>query len=113
MLDFLHQDKDSETGKVMRRVRSVVLREGRLTHGQRKALDTLWPRYGLERAQGVLDARAEFRPRRAPGAGNRLRHGPVPGRDGGSGTGQGLYRHRGWSGRGVAPLLLGNPGARA
>ena len=44
----------------MRRVRSFVLREGRLTHGQRKALDTLWPRYGLERAQGVLDARAEF-----------------------------------------------------
>ena len=60
MLDFLHQDKDPETGKVMRRVRSFVLREGRLTHGQRKALDTLWPRYGLERAQGVLDARAEF-----------------------------------------------------
>ena len=43
MLDFLHQDKDPETGKVMRRVRSFVLREGRLTHGQRKALDTLWP----------------------------------------------------------------------
>ena len=60
MLDFLHHDKDPETGKVMRRVRSFVLREGRLTHGQRKALDTLWPRYGLERAQGALDARAEF-----------------------------------------------------
>ena len=60
MLDFLHQDKDPETGKVMRRVRSFVLREGRLTQGQRKALDTLWPDYGLERAQGVLDARAEF-----------------------------------------------------
>ena len=60
MLDFLHHDKDPETGKVMRRVRSFVLREGRLTHGQRKALDTLWPRYGLERGQGVLDPRAEF-----------------------------------------------------
>ncbi len=60
MLDFLHHDKDPETGKVMRRVRSFVLREGRLTDGQRKALDTLWPRYGLEQAQGTLDAEVEF-----------------------------------------------------
>lgn len=60
MLDFLHQDKDPETGKVMRRVRSFVLREGRLTDGQRQALETLWARYGLERESGVLDPRAVF-----------------------------------------------------
>ncbi|WP_101675720.1 tRNA (guanosine(46)-N7)-methyltransferase TrmB [Alloalcanivorax mobilis] len=60
MLDFLHQDKDPATGKVMRRVRSFVLREGRLTDGQRKALQTLWPRYGLERGQGALDPLAVF-----------------------------------------------------
>ena len=30
MLDFIKQDKDPETGKVMRKVRSFVLREGRL-----------------------------------------------------------------------------------
>ena len=60
MLDFLHQDKDPETGKVMRRVRSFVLREGRLTDGQRRALDTLWPRFGLERGQGMLDPDAVF-----------------------------------------------------
>ena len=30
-----------------RRVRSFVRREGRLTPGQQKALETLWPRYGL------------------------------------------------------------------
>jgi tRNA (guanine-N7-)-methyltransferase len=60
MLDFIKQDKDPETGKVMRKVRSFVLREGRLTAGQRNALDNLWPRFGLERADGVLDPQAVF-----------------------------------------------------
>ena len=44
----------------MRKVRSFVLREGRLTAGQRNALDNLWPRFGLERADGVLDPQAVF-----------------------------------------------------
>lgn len=60
MLDFLHQDKDPETGKVMRRVRSFVLREGRLTDGQRQALEQLWHRYGLEREGGALEPQAVF-----------------------------------------------------
>ncbi|MDX1804091.1 MAG: tRNA (guanosine(46)-N7)-methyltransferase TrmB [Alcanivorax sp.] len=60
MLDFIKQDKDPETGKVMRKVRSFVLREGRLTTGQRNALDTLWPRFGLERSDGMLDAAQVF-----------------------------------------------------
>ncbi|EKF74371.1 hypothetical protein A11A3_09230 [Alcanivorax hongdengensis A-11-3] len=60
MLDFIKQDKDPETGKVMRKVRSFVLREGRLTAGQRNALDTLWPRFGLERRDGLLDAGKVF-----------------------------------------------------
>lgn len=60
MLDFLKQDQDPLTGKVMRKVRSFVLREGRLTAGQQKALDALWPRFGLERAAGVLDAQQVF-----------------------------------------------------
>ena len=60
MLDFLKQDQDPLTGKVMRKVRSFVLREGRLTAGQQKALDSLWPRFGLERAAGVLDAGQVF-----------------------------------------------------
>lgn len=60
MLDFLHQQQDPDTGKVMRRVRSFVLREGRLTAGQRRALDTLWPSYGLERADGVLNPQQVF-----------------------------------------------------
>ena len=60
MLDFINQDIDPDTGKVMRKVRSFVLREGRLTHGQKNALDTLWPRYGLERQQGPLDQQQRF-----------------------------------------------------
>ncbi|ERP89245.1 hypothetical protein A15D_00319 [Alcanivorax sp. MD8A] len=60
MLDFIKQDKDPETGKVMRKVRSFVLREGRLTTGQRNALDSLWPTFGLERDDGLLNPQAVF-----------------------------------------------------
>jgi len=40
-------------------VRSFVRREGRLTPGQQRALEDLWPRYGLA-AQEKLDSRAVF-----------------------------------------------------
>ena len=54
MLDFLNQDKDPESGRIMRRVRSFVLREGRLTKGQEQALERLWPVHGLERRDGMI-----------------------------------------------------------
>ncbi len=60
MLDFLDRETDPETGRRLRKVRSFVLREGRLTHGQEKALERLWPVYGLERADGVHDPEAVF-----------------------------------------------------
>ena len=47
-----------------RRIRSFVRREGRLTAGQQRALDKLWPRFGLE-AGRQLDLDAVFG-RRAP-----------------------------------------------
>lgn len=47
-----------------RRVRSFVRREGRLTPGQQRALDELWPRFGLS-AQQKPDWQATFG-RRAP-----------------------------------------------
>ena len=47
-----------------RPIRSFVLREGRLTHAQRRALDTLWPRYGVDPA-GTIAPQALFG-RRAP-----------------------------------------------
>lgn len=60
MLDFLHQHPNTETGLKRRQVRSFVLREGRLTTGQQHALERLWPKYGLERADGELDAVKTF-----------------------------------------------------
>jgi tRNA (guanine-N7-)-methyltransferase len=60
MLDFLQREADPDTGQRMRKVRSFVLREGRLTRGQDKALERLWPVYGLERSDGVVDAVSIF-----------------------------------------------------
>jgi len=43
-----------------RRIRSYVLREGRLTAGQQRAFTTLWPRWGLEYGPSPLDYGALF-----------------------------------------------------
>ncbi len=43
-----------------RRIRSFVLREGRLTPGQQRAFDTLWPRWGIDYAAAPLDLGAVF-----------------------------------------------------
>ena len=43
-----------------RPVRSYVLRQGRMTEAQRRALATLWPRYGVELGEGPLDPPALF-----------------------------------------------------
>ncbi len=43
-----------------RGVRSFVLRQGRMTEGQKKAYDRSWPKYGLTREQGVIDPREVF-----------------------------------------------------
>ena len=47
------------TDRAARRIRSFVRREGRLTPGQQKALDELWPAYGLT-ADQPLDTLATF-----------------------------------------------------
>ncbi len=44
----------------LRRIRSFVRREGRLTVGQQRALDELWPRFGIEPEAGLLDLDAVF-----------------------------------------------------
>ncbi len=46
--------------KPLRRVRSFVRRTGRLTEGQQRALDELWPQYGLEADGEVLDLNRVF-----------------------------------------------------
>jgi len=46
----------SERGPAKSRtIRSYVVRGGRLTTGQKRALDELWPRYGIESGDAVLD----------------------------------------------------------
>jgi len=45
----------SDQSQGHRPVRSFVLREGRLTQGQRRALERLWPVYGIENTSEVLD----------------------------------------------------------
>jgi tRNA (guanine-N7-)-methyltransferase len=51
---------ESNEEQVLRTVKSFVVRAGRMTHGQREAMDNLWPLYGLETGDGMLDAHAEF-----------------------------------------------------
>ncbi len=43
-----------------RQIRSYVVRGGRLTDAQQRALDEYWPRYGLEYGAGMLDLPALF-----------------------------------------------------
>ncbi len=50
----------TEAGKRRRIVRSYVRREGRITHAQRRALQELWPRYGIDNQPGALDFSAVF-----------------------------------------------------
>ena len=49
----------------LRRIRSFVLREGRMTPAQQRAFDTLWSRFGLDFRGELRDFAAEFA-RRAP-----------------------------------------------
>ena len=44
----------------MRPIRSFVLRAGRLTGGQKRALDELWPVYGIDEGEGQLNLETLF-----------------------------------------------------
>ena len=55
------QDSKGENPITTRRgVRSFVLRQGRMTEGQKKAFERNWPKYGLTREDGVIDPREVF-----------------------------------------------------
>ena len=54
-----------DAGPRHRTIRSFVRRTGRLTPSQAKALEELWPRFGIEPAPGALDIDSLF-DRRAP-----------------------------------------------
>lgn len=49
-----------ETEKPRREIKSFVRREGRLTPGQQKALDNLWPLWGIDEADTPLDLKTLF-----------------------------------------------------
>lgn len=65
MLDFLEQSRDPDSGRVIRRVRSFVLRAGRLTRGQENAINTHWATHGLEQQAGCINPDTLFN-RKAP-----------------------------------------------
>ncbi|AIY65972.1 tRNA (guanosine(46)-N7)-methyltransferase TrmB [Pseudoalteromonas piratica] len=48
-------EQAEQEGKYIRKVRSFVKREGRLTKGQAKALEDNWPTMGLNHQDGLLD----------------------------------------------------------
>ena len=56
-------DNQTESSPITTRrgVRSFVIRQGRMTDGQKKAYERLWPTYGLTREQGMIDPRQIFR----------------------------------------------------
>lgn len=50
----------NEDGKYLRKIRSFVLREGRLTNGQAQAIEELWPTMGLDYSSEALDLNQVF-----------------------------------------------------
>lgn len=54
------QSNDSESAPPHRHVRSFVVRAGRLTQAQSRALDELWPRFGMEYSPKPLDSNDVF-----------------------------------------------------
>jgi len=55
----------TEKKTFIRKIRSFVRREGRLTRGQQRGLEKIWPQYGIEHDSGLLDLDEIFA-RRAP-----------------------------------------------
>ncbi len=51
---------ESAEAPYQRRIRSFVLRQGRLTKGQERALQTAWPTFGIEYADQPLDLNQAF-----------------------------------------------------
>jgi len=50
----------SDDAKKHRPIRSYVRRSGRLTEGQERALETQWPRFGIEAGESMLDYQQLF-----------------------------------------------------
>ncbi len=53
-------EQAKQEGKYIRKVRSFVKREGRLTKGQAKALELYWQTMGLNHVDGMIDPKTVF-----------------------------------------------------
>ena len=53
-------EKDLSNEHMHRRIRSFVLRQGRVTKGQERALETQWPKYGVEYGLQGIDLNTLF-----------------------------------------------------
>ena len=51
---------EAEASTFQRRIRSFVLRQGRLTKGQERALEEAWPQFGIEYHEALLDLKQTF-----------------------------------------------------
>lgn len=60
MVDVYTPEFDPETGRSLRKVRSFVLREGRLTKGQERAYASQWPRFGVDYRAATVDPASLF-----------------------------------------------------
>ncbi|SDW93276.1 tRNA (guanosine(46)-N7)-methyltransferase TrmB [Marinobacter mobilis] len=55
------QDPSDQSPVTTRRgIRSFVLRQGRMTVGQKNAYERSWPKFGLTREQGLIDPKVAF-----------------------------------------------------
>ncbi|MBE5203742.1 tRNA (guanosine(46)-N7)-methyltransferase TrmB [Pectobacterium sp. FL60-S17] len=60
MINNVISPEFDENGRPMRRIRSFVRRQGRLTNGQQLALDNYWPVMGMEYQTELVDFNALF-----------------------------------------------------
>jgi tRNA (guanine-N7-)-methyltransferase len=66
-LEAIHTAEEESTEALKnRRIRSFVLRQGRLTKGQERALETGFPKFGIQYAPSTLDLNAVFKRENAP-----------------------------------------------
>lgn len=81
-----------ENGRPLRRIRSFVRRQGRLTKGQEHALENYWPVMGVEFSEAPVDSPRCWS-RSAGDAGDWFWHGGVSRGDGESAPGAEFPRY--------------------
>jgi tRNA (guanine-N(7)-)-methyltransferase len=60
MIEQQHDEKNPVPEEHKRSIRSFVLRQGHMTAAQQRAIDTLWPRFGIDYCRQTVDLNACF-----------------------------------------------------